>query len=746
MMVLLMGSLGLTMSLQFPDPPSEREIVTSFLTPKTPIQSQSVPRRTRTEGINIGSLSVVPCDAQQVGYPGLYCINMTVPVTHSQPHGEKFTVAFIIKLSNQPQTPGQRKAFVYVEGGPGTIIHHLMDSYLKAYGRFDLLDTHDFIMMDQRGMGWSCGMGCIQSMIDMYINSVNTDTIDAYATAMDQYVTDCMNEIATDPFQWVFSDTCIIDSTQSPGEQRAKVAKHLQTHEAIRDLEHFFAQGGYSKVTLFGASYGTTFVQAYAGTFPSRIENLVLDGTLNTRLSPTQQADNYRISRQLVWSRLGTLCAQDPECRQDLCNSVSPANYQSCMAHVSTASTLFYESAKKIFDPQQDEKQVMLPYITLDEEFNPVPGMTIVPFRPLIEHTFTIIKSNPKSRAVMVRAVIAGMRGDYLPLVKIVYAFFGVLVDPGTNQINKYLFSQAKNGIGVLDIVGGGDYLYRTQRTPHPPLTPGQLTLQYLHSLGDHLDSFTGIPGQGYLTTGVGFSDPNQPVYSVVAQNTSYLPSPGWHRNYPIILLHSTTDAKVPSTYAPQLLARYSLSGPTHLLLVSDAGHCVYADNYYYGWTDPCVAETEEIVNEMISHQNFSATRNPLHTHICNYESVLPGYLSLPPLSPLTTPQDIAKYTLLEFLANPEYDAGTHFATICNYGGTVMWQAMNATATGAVFTGCSYFPGWTVDGMGMIYTSTEVEVREKGYVEMQVMVTDPNGITTGLIVIRDPTTGMIYVI
>ena len=57
--------------------------------------------------------------------------------------------------------------------------------------------------------------------------------------------------------------------------------KHYTTADSVQDMEAIRQQLGVDKLTLFGISYGTELALAYARTFPSHVDRLIIDSVVD---------------------------------------------------------------------------------------------------------------------------------------------------------------------------------------------------------------------------------------------------------------------------------------------------------------------------------------------------------------------------------------------------------------------------------------------------------------------------------
>ena len=81
------------------------------------------------------------------------------------------------------------------------------------------------------------------------------------------------------------SDAAMRDLGRGCIQRSGAVARHVSTLEVARDLDVLRAALGESKLTYFGASYGTAIGATYADLFPKNVGRMVLDGALDPRSS-----------------------------------------------------------------------------------------------------------------------------------------------------------------------------------------------------------------------------------------------------------------------------------------------------------------------------------------------------------------------------------------------------------------------------------------------------------------------------
>lgn len=140
-------------------------------------------------------------------------------------------------LPHADRSAASRGTIVAVEGGPGYPSIGSRSLYRSLYA--PLLQTRDLLLMDNRGTGTSDPIICQPLQ---------------RAPLMELWqVTRC-------------------------GRQLGKTSDLFGTAIAADDMAHVLAALHRSKVDLYGDSYGSFFVQAFAGRHPQMVRSIVLDG------------------------------------------------------------------------------------------------------------------------------------------------------------------------------------------------------------------------------------------------------------------------------------------------------------------------------------------------------------------------------------------------------------------------------------------------------------------------------------
>jgi pimeloyl-ACP methyl ester carboxylesterase len=194
----------------------------------------------------------------------------TVPVDFD-PAGRvpgKIDIAFAW-LPHSGRTNAPAETIVAVEGGPGYPSIESRDSYRQLYA--PLLATRDLLLVDNRGTGRSSAVVCrpLQRVHLMKLRDV----------------TRCGDQLGR---------TSDLYGTALAADDMAQVLKALHV----------------GKVDLYGDSYGSFFVQAFAGRYSERVRSIVLDGAYQV----TGGSPWYPSTAPELRDAFNSACARSPVC------------------------------------------------------------------------------------------------------------------------------------------------------------------------------------------------------------------------------------------------------------------------------------------------------------------------------------------------------------------------------------------------------------------------------------------------
>jgi pimeloyl-ACP methyl ester carboxylesterase len=318
-------------------------------------------------------LDLFPCELGT-----LTCTTLTVPLDHrandpTQTLDITFALSFALNES--------RGILFYFVGGPGGSGLASADSYLAGFDPA-LTDNMDIVFVDQRGTGPVHGLSCPVAQARFDSSSAPLAETEAILASARTYVADCTAEMGADALLPV-----------------------VNTDQAIRDSEAFRQAIGAPRVWLYGESYGTQFVQAYATQVPQAVKGVILDGVVDLTLDAQGFYRRYTLAAEQLLIQTFALCTGIPACKADF--PAEPAQvYDDLAARLATGP-------------------ITVPYTLSDG--------TRVDRRLTASHLETsafYALYSPEGRAEFLRALAAAGRGNLVPLLQLGYS--NLFIDPET--------------------------------------------------------------------------------------------------------------------------------------------------------------------------------------------------------------------------------------------------------------------------------------------------------------------------
>jgi pimeloyl-ACP methyl ester carboxylesterase len=168
---------------------------------------------------------------------GVKCAKLRVPLDRADP--AKGSVG--LRIARVSFTRRRDHYMMYLSGGPGGAgVIEMIDVLLEVP---QLIDDFTVLGFDQRGTGRSGLLRCPALEHDARLRSTRAGE-------------DCARRL---------------------GPKRA----YYTTPDSVADMEAIRKAAGAKKLTLFGISYGTELALAYARAYPSRVERMILDSTVD---------------------------------------------------------------------------------------------------------------------------------------------------------------------------------------------------------------------------------------------------------------------------------------------------------------------------------------------------------------------------------------------------------------------------------------------------------------------------------
>ena len=175
-----------------------------------------------------------------------------------------------LAVSRRPaDDPGRRAGAILVNpGGPGASGITYAPTAVSHF-RSDVLARYDIVGFDPRGVGSSEGVDCLSDKeLDAFVALDPTPDNPAAVAEAKHAIT-------------AFGRGCV--------RRSGRLAAHMSTPEASRDMDIIRAVVGSAKLNYYGASYGTLLGATYADQFPHRVGTMVLDGAIDPQQSLVQQ-------------------------------------------------------------------------------------------------------------------------------------------------------------------------------------------------------------------------------------------------------------------------------------------------------------------------------------------------------------------------------------------------------------------------------------------------------------------------
>lgn len=186
---------------------------------------------------------------------GFRCATMTVPLDYSHPSGPTLGVA----VTMHPATGSRRGALIVNPGGPGASGVDFAQYCYACFGAFT--NHYDLASFDPRGVARTRAVRCLSpAELDEFFD------LPPYP------------DTAAQRAQLIAGDKKFV---QGCLRRNGSYLRHIGTIDSARDMDVFRALLGDSKLTYYGASYGTYLGAKYAQLFPTHIRALVLDGAVD---------------------------------------------------------------------------------------------------------------------------------------------------------------------------------------------------------------------------------------------------------------------------------------------------------------------------------------------------------------------------------------------------------------------------------------------------------------------------------
>lgn len=195
-------------------------------------------------------------DCATENYPDLQCSKVSVPLDHDKPDGKKITIA----LSRVQHTADKSQGPLLVNpGGPGGSGLTLAGFVAKSLPK-KVASQYDVIGFDPRGVGKSePALNCKPG----YFDPVRPDSVPRSAKGEQANIKRAKG----------FAEAC--------GKKHGKLLNHINTVNAVKDMDSIRTAVGAKKINYFGYSYGTYLGAVYSKLFPENVRRVVLDSIVD---------------------------------------------------------------------------------------------------------------------------------------------------------------------------------------------------------------------------------------------------------------------------------------------------------------------------------------------------------------------------------------------------------------------------------------------------------------------------------
>ena len=195
---------------------------------------------------------------------GYKCGNLSVPLDYANPADDKISIGLMKKPATDPTN--RIGSLLLNPGGPGASGITFLQSFIKPLAQLN--KRFDLIGFDPRGVGRSSPIRCLDG------------------PEMDAFV--ALDSVWDDQQEKQAGIQAVKDYVAACERQSARVLPFVDTESAVRDMELIRGAVGDSKLTYFGASYGTLLGQIYAHLFPTHVRALALDGVIDPSVSTAE--------------------------------------------------------------------------------------------------------------------------------------------------------------------------------------------------------------------------------------------------------------------------------------------------------------------------------------------------------------------------------------------------------------------------------------------------------------------------
>lgn len=553
-------------------------------------------------------------DLQLCEMSSLSCTTLALPLNpRANDPDQTIDITFALSFAHVES----RGILFYVVGGPGGSGLASAEGYLSAFDA-SLTDYMDIVFIDQRGTGPDHGLSCPVAQAVFDTAPASLDDPDAVLATAKTYVTDCIAELDADA-----------------------LLPFVDSDHAIADFEAFRQLIGAPKVWLYGESYGTQFVQAYATQHPDAVRGVIVDGVVDLTLDAEGFYRSYTLAAEKILAQTFDACAEIPDCARDMGGD---------------AGAVYDALAQRL---QDGPVMVPLPLADGSRKDQPLTAT-------LLETNAFYALYSPEGRAEFLRVLAAAGRGDLGPMLQLGYLNLYIDAETGVGIQDPGWFGAAYYAITCADYGSGtGTPDERAARILDEaralaPMAPRLLRSYYLERLACAYWPYQGPDNR---------------------------PEPFAGGDYPTLVLNGTADPITPIQMAWSVLdhARNSYG-----VFMQGGPHVIWGR----GLDCP-----DTVVQALL----YDGILPDAREHRCEQDFIA-DYLALTLTDParmqdaFTTARAV-ETELYAYLPLGTWDGDSVTSFGCPEGGTV---SLAATSSGTVygFDACQFWPGLSLTGTG----------------------------------------------
>lgn len=321
----------------------------------------------------VSGMDLFPCELSS-----LACTTMTVPLDHrANDPSRTIDITYALSFASVES----RGILFFFVGGPGGSGLASAENYLSAFDE-TLTQYLDIIFVDQRGTGPDHGLYCPLAQARFDTAPLSPEAPEQTLAAARDFVQDCVAELDADELLPV-----------------------VNSDQAIEDFEAFRQAIGAPKVWLYGESYGTQIVQAYASTHPEAVRGVVLDGVVDLNLGAEGFYAAYSTAAEQLLTRMFEACDELSACAADMGGK---------------AAQVYDALAARLADGPVTVDLTLSDGSIARREVNAA----------LLESNAFYALYSPEGRAEFLRILAAAGRGDLVPMLHLGYA--NMYINPET--------------------------------------------------------------------------------------------------------------------------------------------------------------------------------------------------------------------------------------------------------------------------------------------------------------------------